>query len=460
MTTEITQSLVDEVRTLRQRVLRAGGWSIAGFALAQVIRFGTNLVMTRLLVPEMFGVMAIAHTVLIGLVLFSDLGLRLNVIQSRRGNDPVFLNTAWVTQILVGSLLALGAVVVASLLALANHLGLLPPESAYAAPVLPYVIAALGSTLLLAGFESTRSAESSRRLALGRLIQVQLAAQVAAVVAMLALAAMSRSIWVLVVGALVSAATGTLLTHLWLPGTPNRVQWDWKAFREILGFGRWILVSSMVGFLASAGDKVIFGWMVSASLLGLYSIAGLLLSAVEQVLGALIGEVAFPALSEVARERRVDLKRMLYKFHRPLAALAYMAAGLLAVAGGAIVRLLYDVRYHDAGWMLQILAGMLLAVPCQIHGQCFLALGISRWVSNLAILRLVVLAGALPIGFHLFGIAGAIFGVVLSYLSAIPATLYYAAKCSLVDVKKELVPILAVIPGALIGVGIVLVLSR
>jgi O-antigen/teichoic acid export membrane protein len=177
MTTEITQSLVDEVRTLRQRVLRAGGWSIAGFALAQVIRFGTNLVMTRLLVPEMFGVMAIAHTVMIGLVLFSDLGLRLNVIQSRRGNDPVFLNTAWVTQILVGSLLALGAVVVASLLALANHLGLLPPESAYAAPVLPYVIAALGSTLLLAGFESTRSAESSRRLALGRLIQVQLAAR-------------------------------------------------------------------------------------------------------------------------------------------------------------------------------------------------------------------------------------------------------------------------------------------
>jgi O-antigen/teichoic acid export membrane protein len=192
----------------------------------------------------------------------------------------------------------------------------------------------------------------------------------------------------------------------------------------------------------------------------LYSIAGLLLSAVEQVLGALIGEVAFPALSEVARERRVDLKRVLYKFHRPLAALAYTAAGLLAVAGGAIVRLLYDVRYHDAGWMLQILAGMLLAVPCQIHGQCFLALGISRWLSNLAILRLVVLAGALPIGFHLFGIAGAIFGVVLSYLSAIPATLYYAAKCSLVDVKKELVPILAVIPGALIGVGIVLVLSR
>ena len=297
--------------------------------------------------------------------------------------------------------------VVASSLALANHLGLLPPESAYAAPVTPVRARRARLHLLIAGFESTKAAESSRRLALGRLIRIQITAQVAGVVSMLALAAVSRSIWVLVIGTLVGVATGTLLSHLWLPGTRNRVQWDRKAFREILGFGRWILASSVIGFLANAGDKVLLGWMVSATQLGVYSIAGLLLNAVEQVLSTIIGEVAFPALSEVARERRADLKGTVYKFHRPLAALAYAAAGLLAAAGGAIVSLLYDVRYQDAGWMLQIFAGMLLAVPCQIHGQCFLALGISRWLSNLATVRLLVLAAALPIGFHLFGIAGA-----------------------------------------------------
>ena len=157
MTTHIAQPPAGEAPTLRQRVLRAGGWSVAGFALSQVIRFGTNLVMTRLLAPEMFGVMTIAQMVMIGLMLFSDLGLRLNIIQSRRGSDPVFLNTAWVTQILVGCLLALGAILVASSLALANHLGLLPPESTYAAPTLPYVLAALGFERLMAGFESTKA---------------------------------------------------------------------------------------------------------------------------------------------------------------------------------------------------------------------------------------------------------------------------------------------------------------
>ena len=46
--------------SLKQRVLSAGIWSLAGYGCNQVLRFGSNLLMTRLLVPEMFGVMAIA----------------------------------------------------------------------------------------------------------------------------------------------------------------------------------------------------------------------------------------------------------------------------------------------------------------------------------------------------------------------------------------------------------------
>ena len=70
-----------------------------------IIRFGSNLVMTRLLMPEAFGVMSIATTVMVGLAMFSDLGLRQFIVQSSRGNDPSYLNTAWAIQILRGALL-------------------------------------------------------------------------------------------------------------------------------------------------------------------------------------------------------------------------------------------------------------------------------------------------------------------------------------------------------------------
>src|SRR5947209_12532904 len=101
---------------LRRRVLNAGTWVFAGYVLSQVIRFGSNLLLTRLLVPEMFGVMAIAMVVIIGLAMFSDLGLGQSVVRSVRGSEPLFLNTAWVVQILRGMLLWLIALVVSALM--------------------------------------------------------------------------------------------------------------------------------------------------------------------------------------------------------------------------------------------------------------------------------------------------------------------------------------------------------
>src|SRR5215470_13141142 len=115
--------------SLRKRILSAGTWSLAGYGLSQAIRFGTNLLMTRLLVPDMFGVMAIATVVMVGLAMFSDLGLRQSIVQSRRGDDPAFLNTAWSVQIIRGVLLWVATVLVALLVAIADSLGLAPTDS-------------------------------------------------------------------------------------------------------------------------------------------------------------------------------------------------------------------------------------------------------------------------------------------------------------------------------------------
>ncbi len=72
---------------------------------SQGIRLGGNLIMARLLMPEMFGIMVIATTVSVVLHLLSDVGFRQNIIQSPRGNDPAFLNTVWTAQIIRGFIL-------------------------------------------------------------------------------------------------------------------------------------------------------------------------------------------------------------------------------------------------------------------------------------------------------------------------------------------------------------------
>lgn len=432
---------------LRARVLRAGGWTVAGFALGQAIRFGANLVMTRLLVPEMFGVMAIATMVMYGLALFSDVGLRQSVVQSRRGQEPAFLDTAWTIQIARGFVIWGAALAISLGLVIAGPL--LPVGSVYAEPSLPYVVALLSLSAIIGGFESTRLHEASRTLSLARVTQIELASQLLGLACMIGWALIERSIWALVAGALAAAALRMLLSHAWLPGAPNRWRWDGAAAREILAVGRWIFAASVLGFLVNSADRLILGALVDSAVLGVYAIAFLLFGAVEQVLVKIVGDVSFPALSEVARERPAALRQAYYRFHLAVGLPACFAAGLLVAAAEPLVALLYDPRYAEAGWMLQILAVALVTLPFRVATQCFVVLGEPAQMSAICAIRLVALCAAVPLGWHFFDLPGALWAIVLSYFSTLPTTIAFVVRHRLFSLRREL----ALLPAFLAGLA-------
>ncbi len=445
--------------TLRRRVLAAGSWTAAGYALGQAIRLGGNLVMTRLLVPEMFGVMAIANVVLIGLAMFSDVGLRQSVIQNQRGSDASFLDTIWVIQILRGLAIALIAVGIAALCALLNHLGVVPSQSVYASAELPRVIAVLSVTAVIGGFASTKLLEASRNLQLGQVTRLELVAQVAGLGCMLAWVSYDRSVWGLVAGALAAAAVRSALSHVWLAGTRNRFHWSADAYRQVVGFGKWIFASSILGFLVNNGDRLLLGGLVSGNLLGLYVIALLIGSAIEQALAKVNADVSFPALSQVARDRPLDLKRGYYRFHAVMAALAYFTAGWLAVGGSALIRVLFDARYAESGWMLQVLSLTLLCVPFHLATQYFLALGRSRLLFSVIALRLVALPAFTLAGFAAFGLPGAVWGIALSHFAGIPLIVHHLRQCGIFDLRLEMRPLPAIVLGAGLGALMVRLLA-
>lgn len=437
--------------SLKRRVLSAGAWSIVGYGLNLALRLGTNLLMTRLLVPDMFATMAIAIIVMSGLAMFSDLGLRQSIVQSKRGNDPAFLNTAWAIQIFRGVLLWFLALGVSMLLVQANIRGLVPKDSVYADPNLPYVIAVLSFGAVIAGFGSTKTAEASRNLALGRLMLIDLISQIAALVCMFGWIWFDRSIWGLVAGSICSSVTLTLLSHIWLPGTANRWQWDPSAFHDIFHFGKWIFISSILSFLAANGDRLLLGSLVDITLLGIYVIAFQIFSSIEQVLAGIIAGVSFPALSEIARERPAALKAGYYRIHMPVALVAYTCAGILMISGHSLIQLLYDHRYAQAGWMLQVLAAALLTAPFQIAIQCFVALGMPQVLSRVLALRLAVLAGAMIGGYHLFGVLGALGGLVASHLLCLPLIILHCVRHGLFDLRRELLFLPMVLVGMIVG---------
>lgn len=445
----IKMSASKTIPPLRGRVLRAGGWILGGHFLAQLIRLGGNLILTRLLVPEMFGLMAIVYVLMIGISLFSDVGLGQNIIQSRRGEDPLFLNTAWVAQIVRGALIYLLALLMSASLYFMATKGWLPVASVYADPLLPFVIAVFASTALIGGFESTKLAVARRRLAVAPNIRIEIISQVVSLVVMLVWAVLQRSIWALVAGAIISGIVKAILSHVMLPGPSNHWAWDAAAFKEIIGFGKWVFLSSIFGFLVINGDRLLLGGLVDAKQLGLYSIAFLIVNTLQVVFTQLTSGVAFPALSEVARETPTQLKATYYKFRLPVDIAMLFCAGVLFTFGSTIIHLLYDSRYFAAGPILEILACGIIAARYQLVEQCYLALGKPGAQTLINTMRLFALYVLVPGAFWLYQFKGAVWAIALNPFMSLPVIFFFKTKYQLLDIKKELL----VLPILLLGAG-------
>ncbi len=437
--------------TLRQRVFRAGGWSFAGYGLSQAIRLGGNLVMTRLLAPEMFGVIAIATLVTVILGMLSDIGLQQNIVQSRRGDDPVFLDTAWVVQIVRGGGLWLIALLLSSALYFSNLRGLFPAQSVYASPVLPPVIAVSAFAAVIAGFASTKIASAYRNFNQRRVVQIEVISQVAALTVMIVLGIATRSIWALVAGGLVATLTATVLSHIWMDGIPNRFRSEKKSLGELIGFGKWIFISSAVGILAINGDRILLGGYVDAHTLGLYAIAILIASSIEGLLSRLFATVSLPALSEVARNNPAGLREVYYKLRIPGDLLLLFLCGLLFAAGHLAINLLYDPRYADAGSMLQILALSLFTARFGVAHQMYLAVGRPRYLAIINTVRFLSLFTIVPVLYHVAGLQAAIWGIALHGLATLPLIFYFNAKLELNDFRRELMVLVALPIGLLCG---------
>jgi O-antigen/teichoic acid export membrane protein len=396
--------------SLQIKALRGSAWTIATFGAGQVLRLGSNLVLTRLLYPEAFGLMALVQVFLYGLQMVSDVGVATSVIQHRRGDESRFLNTAWTLQIIRGGALTLLAALIGQ-----------PAAWIYHEPSLGLLLPAVGLTAAIAGLQSTAVLSLRRHMQLARVSLLDLGVQIALIVANVALAYELRSVWALVIGGVVAEIIRTAASHRLIPGYHNRFEWDPEAARAIYDFGKWILLSSACFFIAGQADRLYLGRLGGVQILGVFGIAALFSESLLSLVTNLTQGVLYPALSKVAREQPARICEAYYRARRFLDLLALPLCGALCAAGSFLIRLLYDTRYHEAGWMLQLLAirvamGAVLT-PCE---TCLFAIGQTRYSFQRSLARAVWVMGGIPVGWWLFGLRGL---VTTSALSEFPVLL-------------------------------------
>jgi O-antigen/teichoic acid export membrane protein len=421
----------EPVRPLKRLALYGSVWTIAGFGASQVLRLTSTLILTRFLFPEAFGITALTGIFLQGLEMFSDVGIGPSIIQNRRGDDPIFLNTAWTIQVIRGFLLWIVSALIAW-----------PVARLYGAPQLMWLIPVAGLTAIIQGFNATVLLTRKRHLAVGGITLLELFVQAVTIVVIVTLALIRPSVWDITIGGLVGSFVKMTLSHVIFPAPWNRFQREPAACQELFRFGRWIFLSTLLTFFALQIDRLLLGKLVPLGELGIYTVAASLAQMPRGVIQRLVDVVVYPALSRLSC--RTENYYVKVTFARcVLLLLSGQVCALLIVTAQPLVQVFYDGRYRATGPILSLLVVRTWLETMSVsYGTVLLAAGRPKYISLGVGLRTGLFLILVWPAFHQFGVVGVAGATAASELGVLVACLAGASRIGVLSIRHDLMQFL------------------
>lgn len=385
---------------------RGSAWTAAGYGGSQLLRLATQLTLARLVSPSAFGLVALVMVFLSGLDMLSDLGIGLDVVQHPDGDDPRFINTAFLIQAIRGLILFSAAAALAYPFALFYH-----------QPAVRALIFVASASVALRGLAGGSIWTMTRHVQLHKLTALNLIGDASGLVVSVVWALLSPTAWALVVGRVVSSAVYMLGSHI-IGEQRMSLEWDSKAARDILIFGTGMFLSSATYFLSGEAERLVVGKFVSVAELGCFSLALALSAAPFRGIQQIVSQVFFPMIAKAAREDRSAAARDFRKARLLVLAVGIVVGCGFILGGHLIVHVLLGPRYAETGWMLQLLGfRAALDLFSAIAGSMLFAIGVSKYAAVANVSKLVFLAVGLSIAFGKFGFREAVWVLALSQLA-------------------------------------------
>lgn len=400
--------------SLKKLALQGTLWTIAGYGASQLIRLVSNPILARFLDPSILGLNSLITVFIMGLWLFSDIGLGPSLIQSKRGDEPEFYNTAWTMQIIRGFILWMGCIAIAWPV---YQLYKTQPHAELLMVLLPVV----GFGGFIASFESTAESTLHRHMQNAKINLFGLFNQVVTTATSLAWASVTRDIWSLVLSGIVTQTIKTVLSHRLIPSVKNRIMWDPSSAQEIFSFGKWIFLSTATTFLADQIDRLMLGRLTNFDVLGIYGVAYAFSDVPRQLIAAVSHQVLFPAYAKLSDLPREEFRYRVLKNRMPMLLSMGVALAFLVCFGDVIIsglrdssgmpllgfRGLYRQNYGDAAWMLPMLAlGIWPRILTQTVDKLFYALGKPQFPTYGYFGKFVFMLVSMPLGYHFAGLLG------------------------------------------------------
>lgn len=381
--------------SLRGDMIKGSLWMVATRWVMRGIGLAGTIVLARLLVPEDFGLVAMAMLVVGLLDILTSFGVDLALIRNVDAQRRHF-DTAWTIQVVQGAMVAVALVVAAPFAA-----------GYYGEPRIVPVMQILALGVAAQGFNNIGVVAFRRDLNFSREFWFSVIRRLISFVVTVALALLWRNYWALVAGVIAGQALGVFLSYAMHPYRPR---FSLEAIGEVWSFSQWMLVVNIGDYLYNKVDEFIVAGVAGSKYLGVYSMASDISNMPTTELVFPISRALFPGYAKLAAEPR----RFVYAYLNVLSFVALFASGVgigIALVAHDLTVVVLGPKWLDAVPIIQWLAlfGIIRAVYGQV-GSVLTALGRVRSLAMLMWLQLIFL---IP-GATWAGVAGGIAGVAMA----------------------------------------------
>jgi len=382
MTKMTVESTIDNLThpeiSLSQRAVRSGAWVFLLRVIQQLFSLTRLLILARILAPHDFGLMGIALLSMATLETFSQTGFQQALIQKKYDIKP-YLDSAWTFLILRG-------VILFAILYLIAPYAAVFFDASEAKPI----IQVIGLSVIFQAFTNIGVIHFQKELEFNKQFIYQLSGTLTDFVVAVAAVLILGNVWALVFGLLAGKAAMLVVSYLIHPYRPH-LSFDIGKARELFGYGRWILGSSVLVFLITQGDDILVGKLVGVTALGFYQMAYLISNLPATEITNIISQVAFPMYSKL-QDDLPKLREAYLKVMQVTAFITFPMAGLIFVLAPDFTMIFLGEKWMPMVPAMQILTlwGLIRSLGATT-GPIFQGVGKPIIATKLQFVRLILL---------------------------------------------------------------------
>jgi O-antigen/teichoic acid export membrane protein len=410
-------------------------WTMIWWGLKLSLRFVSNIILTRLLTPEMFGIAAIGNTLISGIGMLSNFGIQQNIVRSGRSDDHYF-QTAWTIQLIRGLALTVIIVLLAK-----------PFAWLYDVDGLSTFLFIVAVSNLAMGLNNIENLRDYRHANLRKVAIIDNVGAVFGLGVMVLWAWISPSYIALAVGALATTSLFTLGTYLAYPRRNCRLRLEKEAVTDIASFGKWVLFTTILAFATSQMDRLALGKLVSMHMLGIYSLAWMWASMPGQIIDQWAHQVFFPLVSQCIRNETT--METIWKARRLYVLLAGTAAITMYAISDILITSLYPNEYHGISiYIRQLSVVFMLYTIEQSYAHVLVAYGRPRDIIVGQILSVILFGFALLPAFYWANIAGVVALLAVTSVMRILWIVYKLFNAKFREIRFDIIVVGAYFPVA------------